>query len=158
VRTQIVRDCGGFALGLHFQVEDQVMWTQVARRARFYFINEVLALYRVHNTSWSSRQDALSQLDFQLEHLTRIADDDGAMSPLLADGLGYFIVRYWRARRIPWGVRLQRTLAILGVLRRHRQVTRVYLRYLGQQCKKLVRWLTRPVVRLVRSEGGGSRP
>jgi glycosyltransferase involved in cell wall biosynthesis len=156
VRTHIVKECGGFALGLRFQVEDQVMWTQVARRTRFYFINETLALYRVHNTSWSSRQDALSQLDFQLEHLTRIAADDRVMSPLLADGLGYFILRYWKTRRIRWGIRIQRTWEILGVLRRHRQVTRVCARYLWQQCNKLIRMVTRPVIRRVRHESGGS--
>jgi len=117
-----------------------------------------LAHYRVHSTSWSSGQDTLSRLDMQLEHLTRIAADDGSMDTLLADGLGYFILRYWRARRIPWGIRWQRTLEILGVLRRHGRLTGVGVRYFGQQCKKAGRVLTRPVARLVRPESGGARP
>ena len=151
-RRRIVSACGGFSLGLRFQIEDQVMWTRLARNTLFYFVNQVVALYRVHPTSWSSRQTTLSRLDMQLEHLQRLATEDPPIDPLLADGIAYFVKHYWQRQDITLRFRLKRTGEILAFLRSHGQLAGVVRRYLVRQRRKGFRRLAG----LIGRRGGAS--
>jgi glycosyltransferase involved in cell wall biosynthesis len=146
-RVGIVRKCGGFTLGLRHQIEDQVLWTKMARKASFFFVNELLALYRVHASSWSGAQDALTRLDAQLEHLIRLASDEPEIDPMLADGLAYYVKLYWIREGVPLHARIERSKEILGFLRSRGKLGDVLLRFMKRRGKQALDKLLAPARR-----------
>jgi len=60
-RTEVIKECEGFDETLRFQVEDHLLFTLLAEKGSVYFLNEVLARYRVHSKTWT----------FELNHKKR---------------------------------------------------------------------------------------
>ena len=55
IRTAAIRDAGGFNLGYR-HVNDFELWLRLARRHRLIYMNEALALYRVHDAQFTQRR------------------------------------------------------------------------------------------------------
>ncbi len=91
-RTDLVRKCGGFRLGLRHQVEDYLLWTELLRLAPVYYIPSTLALYRIGAQSWTSRQTISSRRDAEWEYVMTLArmsgGADGAISRRVASMTG----------------------------------------------------------------------
>ena len=58
-RAEDVRKCGGFDETLEYQIEDSLLATLLFDMGSIFFINEVLARYRFHSNSWTSKLDSL---------------------------------------------------------------------------------------------------
>ena len=93
-KTNLVRACGGFRLGLTAQIEDYLLWTEVSRLAPVYYVPETLALYRVHADTWTARQTPLSILDADWEYLITLAKDIGGADRAISDKAAKAIRRY----------------------------------------------------------------
>ena len=84
VNRRFVSEAGGFMEGLRYQCEDSILWARILQRTTVYFVNESLALYRVHKKSTSRNLNILQTLDAKLEYYTSINTDcrkpDGLLS------------------------------------------------------------------------------
>lgn len=139
LRKGVVVDVGLFPEGLKHLVQDQVLWAKVARRSAFYYVPELLTLYRLHPSSWSCSQNELSIIDADLEAMLRLAADTRRMDALLADGVARSLRRYWRLKERPLGVRLSRMEAILRSLWTYGALPGVVARWAGRRWSMLTR-------------------
>ena len=87
LRTEIVRDCGGFDAGRPY-AEDWDLWLRLARRHRFVQLAWPPVLYRQHATQGSR---ALRSIDYRCELLAGHAREHGLNSP---DGRGLSAARF----------------------------------------------------------------
>jgi glycosyltransferase involved in cell wall biosynthesis len=138
VRRNLLEAVQGFPLGLRSQCEDAVTWTKIAASANFYFIQEPLALYRVHAKSWSGRQNPLSIIDVQFECLQRVATDTG-MNPTLAQGLWRLQGLYYRQKETPFFNRLSRIMAVSRFLAHHHYLFVTWLRQVSRAVHRLLK-------------------
>lgn len=121
-RTQTVLDAGGFPEGMRSQTEDLVTWARVLRRGSGHFVDEVLARYRVHPSSWTARQTVLTQAEADLEALLLLLRQDGC------DGtLALALLREGRRSlsfdMLSWPARLDRFSSVLRELATHGGLT-----------------------------------
>lgn len=77
VRKSAMEEIGGFTQTLRHQCEDTVAWTRVAKRHPVCFSRVVTAHYRVHPSSWSSRQDLAATYDIHKDYLCAVAGAEG---------------------------------------------------------------------------------
>ena len=70
--AETVKKCKGFNETLKYQVEDHLLFTLVAEKGPVYFLNEVLANYRVHSETWSARLDHKKRSRAYLQYCDRL--------------------------------------------------------------------------------------
>jgi glycosyltransferase involved in cell wall biosynthesis len=166
LRKDLLVDTRAFPAGMKLQAEDQVVWARIAKRASFYFVPEVLTLYRVHTSSWSGAQSSHSVIDADVEFLRCVASDSPDMDPPLVDAFARSLRRYWKAPGIPAAIRLARMADILRFVVTRVAVTGTVGRLASRWRRG--RWQDRPqpavtseaiVDRTQKAESGGpSRP
>ena len=93
MNIQSVREAGGFDETLNFQVEDHLLFTLLAASGPVYFIDEVLASYRVHKDSYTQTTQWRWSMFEYLDRLhERLPSDyhraiSSARTKLIVDGL-----------------------------------------------------------------------
>lgn len=144
VRRALVLETGGFAVDLKLRGgEDQIMWILVAQRAPVLYLPECLALYRIHGTNWSSKQNAVSIVDVQLEVFTWLATHTRHMDRPIARAIIQIIGRYWRLEHVSLRLRLSRIREALQWLRaygRLNEIPRVGVRKIVKKVRRMARW------------------
>jgi glycosyltransferase involved in cell wall biosynthesis len=83
-RTNLVKECGGFRLGLGHQIEDYLLWTELSRLAPFYYMPTTLAFYRIGTRSWTSLQTVPSKREADWEYIMTLAKAFGGADSALS--------------------------------------------------------------------------
>ncbi|MCP4351344.1 MAG: glycosyltransferase [Desulfobacterales bacterium] len=71
-RAEDVRNCGGFDETMEFQMEDALLFALLAERSPVFFLDEILARYRFHDSSWSASLDHRKTAMTNLEYSDRL--------------------------------------------------------------------------------------
>ena len=105
-RTDLVRTCGGFRLGLRHQVEDYLLWTELLKLTQAFYIPETLASYRVGAQSWTSRQTVVSRRDAEWEYVMTLARVSGAADSAISRRAARMISSLLFSSGVEWSKRV----------------------------------------------------
>lgn len=72
IKKEISVECGNFDETLPVQVEDILLFTQIAEKGPISFMNKVLLNYRVHSSQWNTRLDKKKKLTGKLLYLLHL--------------------------------------------------------------------------------------
>jgi alpha-1,3-rhamnosyltransferase len=96
LKTEALRKVGGWTVGN--VLEDWEMWLKLSKHYRMIYLNESVALYRIHgkNSYDSMRQSMLNAAMVLLEQEKAYCDANGMLKPWsdASNGLFYWILRY----------------------------------------------------------------
>jgi glycosyltransferase involved in cell wall biosynthesis len=112
-RTNLVRKCGGFRLGLRHQIEDYLLWTELLRLAPAYYLPKTLALYRIGARSWTSRQTVPSRREADWEYIMTLAQAFGGADSALSRRAARMIGSLLFSSGVVWSRRLGNSAAAL---------------------------------------------
>jgi glycosyltransferase involved in cell wall biosynthesis len=136
VSRHLLSEIGSFPVGCKYLSEDVITWTLIAKRASLYFDPTVTAFYRMHNAGWTSKQNAFSLLETELEYYCRVAATEPRMDAFLADHMARLIKVYWSHDGVPLSLRLARIREIIRCLRNHRALGSCFRRYMVRRFQR----------------------
>ena len=65
--------CGNFDETLPVQVEDILLFTQIAEKGKLHFMDEILLQYRIHSSQWNTKLDKKNKLRGKLLYLIHLS-------------------------------------------------------------------------------------